>query len=62
MQFSPVNARMLESAIRRAAQLYRDPSVWRRLQANAMTADVSWTQPARRYAELYRGLIADRAG
>ena len=53
---------MLESAIRRAAQLYRDPSVWRRLQANAMTADVSWTQPARRYAELYRGLIADRAG
>ena len=62
VQFSPVNAPMLESAIRRATRLYRDPAVWRRLQANAMAADVSWTQPARLYAELYRGLIAERAG
>ena len=62
VQFSPVNGPMLESAIRRAAALYRDQGVWKRLQANAMAADVSWTQPARRYAEIYRGLIAERAG
>jgi starch synthase len=61
VQFAPVNAPMLENAIRRAAELFRDPPTWRRLQANGMAADVSWRQPARRYAELYRGLIAERA-
>ena len=61
VQFAPVNTLMLESAIRRAARLYRDPRTWRRLQLNGMATDVSWTEPARRYAELYRSLIAERA-
>ncbi|MEI9963325.1 MAG: hypothetical protein WDM92_00015 [Caulobacteraceae bacterium] len=52
---------MLENAIRRTAVLYRDPTVWRRLQANGMATDVSWRSPAKLYAELYRGLVADRA-
>ena len=62
VQFSPVEAAMLAEAIARAARLYRDRAHWRRLQANGMSMDVSWRQPARRYAELYRGLIAERGG
>ena len=62
VQFAPANAFMLETAIRRTAQLYRDRAAWRRMQANGMAADVSWRRPAQLYAELYRGLIAERAG
>lgn len=58
--FSPVNTPMLENAVRRAASLYRDTGAWRRLQANGMATDVSWTTPARQYAELYRALVAER--
>jgi starch synthase len=61
VQFAPVNVPRLEEAIRRAARLYRDKPVWRRIQANGMAADVSWDEPARLYAELYRALIAERA-
>ena len=61
VQFAPVNAPMLENAIRRTTALYRDPAAWARLQANGMAADVSWRAPAKRYAELYRGLIAERS-
>jgi starch synthase len=61
VQFAPVSTPMLENAIRRTAALYRDPAAWRRLQVNGMAADVSWREPARHYAELYRGLIVERA-
>ena len=61
VQFAPVSVPMLEHAIRRAAALYRDKPAWRRLQANGMVADVSWAAPARLYAELFRGLVAERA-
>jgi starch synthase len=61
VQFAPVAGPMLESAIRRTAALYRDPEVWRRLQANGLACDVSWRASGRRYADLYRRLIADRA-
>lgn len=56
VQFSPVNAPMLESALRRTINLYREPAVWRRLQANGMASDVSWREPAKAYARLYREL------
>jgi starch synthase len=56
VQFSPVNGPMLESAIRRAATHYRNRDAWRRLQLNGMGSDVSWTEPARAYANLYRDL------
>ena len=60
VQFSPVQTAMLENALRRAATLFRQPQTWGRLQANGMAADVSWTEPAKRYAELYAGLMAER--
>lgn len=58
IQFAPVEALALETAIRRAAALYRDNTAWKRLQANGMRADVSWEQPAKRYVALYRDLLA----
>jgi starch synthase len=61
VQFAPVNGPMLENTIRRAARLYRNRPVWRRMQANGMATDVSWLNPARRYVELYQTLIAERA-
>lgn len=58
VQFSPVTREALEGALRRTADLWADRSAWRRLQANAMRADVSWAHPARRYARLYEDLAA----
>jgi starch synthase len=59
--FSPVTREMLESAIVRAARLYRERETWARLQGNAMRTDVSWTRSAARYAALFRDM-AGRAG
>ena len=58
LQFSPVAAAPLEQAIRRAATLFADRTVWRTMQRNGMATDVSWAGPARRYAALYRELAA----
>jgi starch synthase len=55
-QFAPADPAALESAFERAAAVWRDPPLWRRLQRNGMAADVSWTRPARQYAALYRSL------
>jgi starch synthase len=60
-QFSPVNVEALKGALRRARRLFEDKQQWRRMQVNGMKTDVSWRQPARRYAELYRSLLAARA-
>jgi starch synthase len=43
-------------ALERTAALYRQPELWRKVQANGMAQDVSWTDPARRYAALFREL------
>jgi starch synthase len=53
VQFAPVSADMLAAAIRRTAALFREPEAWRRLQTNGMATDVSWRDPARRYAALF---------
>ena len=49
---------MLEAAIRRTALLYRDRDTWSRVRRNGMSTDVSWRNPARRYAQLYRSVLA----
>ncbi|MGH8314995.1 MAG: glycogen synthase GlgA [Steroidobacterales bacterium] len=60
MQFTPVTGDALTAAIERAMALWRDPAAWRRVQAHAMAADVSWREPAAQYAALYRALAAER--
>jgi starch synthase len=51
-EYSPV---ALGQGIRKALALYRAPEALHRYRKNAMTADFSWEQTARRYLELYRG-------
>lgn len=58
IQFGPVSAAGLGDGLRRAAALHAAPETWGRMQRNAMSLDVSWTEPARRYAALYRSLTA----
>jgi starch synthase len=57
INFSPVTREMLEAAILRISGLWRNPTVFRRLQSNALRTDVSWTRSAARYAALYRETI-----
>jgi starch synthase len=61
IQFAPVTREALEAAIRQTFRLWRSPKDWQRLQQNGMAADVSWTNPAKRYAALYREVMAARA-
>jgi starch synthase len=56
--FSPVTVDALAETLRRAKSLFANQRQWRQLQSNGMKTDVSWRHPARRYAELYRGLLA----
>ena len=59
--FSPVTVDALAMTLRRAQNLFADSGQWRQMQSSGMKTDVSWRHPARRYAELYRGLLAARA-
>jgi starch synthase len=45
----------------RALETFRQPSPWRRLQANAMSTDVSWANSAEKYVGLYRAAMANHA-
>jgi starch synthase len=58
LKFGPVTSDALAAALQRAAELWRDQQTWARMQANGMAVDVSWSQSAARYAELYRSLLA----
>jgi len=60
IQFAPVTPDALGDALERTIQLWQDPAAWRRMQRNAMAADVSWRRSAARYAALYRTLAAKR--
>jgi starch synthase len=57
-KFSPVNSENLADVLTRACATFRDVAAWRRIQRNGMSTEVSWRDPARRYADLYRGLVA----
>jgi starch synthase len=56
IQFWPVSRESLGSAISRANALFQNKPVWQGMQKNAMNVDVSWRNPARQYAGLYRKL------
>ena len=56
VMFASPSAYALAAAIRRTSGLFRDGTIWRRLQANAMRLDVSWRGSAERYAAIFRRL------
>jgi starch synthase len=58
IQFSPIDAGGLRRAVRRAIDLYREPSAWSAMQRQGMKSDVSWDRSAERYAALFRSLVA----
>ena len=49
----------LTDAVRRAVRGWRDPRRRRRAQHRGMTADWSWSDPARRYTQVYRRVMAE---
>ena len=56
VQVAPGSAPALAAGLRRALRLYREPAVWRAMQARGMATDLSWAPSARRYAALLRGM------
>ncbi len=48
----------LLAAIERAIDLYREPKEWRQIQRAGMNTDFGWGTAARKYAEVYAGLLA----
>ena len=58
LQFFPVTQEALAGALRKGAKLFAEPKIWRKIQLNGMKTDVSWTNPARHYAQIYRNLAA----
>jgi starch synthase len=58
LKFAPGTSVALAAALRRTAQVWSDRGAWVALQANGMAVDVSWSQSAACYAELYRSLLA----
>ena len=61
VSISPRSGRICSSGRSgRALSVWREPELWRRLQRNAMQTEVGWRRPARRYASLYRELVALR--
>ncbi len=53
IQFSPVTAHALASALTRTCALFADKPTWATLQKNAMRQEVGWTASAAEYAGLY---------
>lgn len=62
VQFSPVTAPALQQALKRTGKLWQDKTLWKKLQRNAMTTDVSWERAAKQYDTLFRQLAAERTG
>ncbi len=58
VQFGPVNGSQFQDALRRTLKLFRQPKIWKKIQANGLKTDVSWLRPAAQYAELYRHVLA----
>jgi starch synthase len=58
VKFGPVTTENLAEAISRANILFQSKALWRKMQRNSMTTDVSWHKSARQYASLYRQISA----
>lgn len=59
--FDEATPQALTSTIGRAAALFRERKMWRRMMRRAMTRDFSWKAAARQYVALYNELRPDRA-
>lgn len=62
IQFLPVDADGLRTAIKRAVALYRRSGDWAAMQKSGMRADVSWDRSAALYSNLYTSLAPATSG
>lgn len=60
IQMNAVSDNAMAMAISRAAELYAQPTQWKRLQKNGMRADFSWDASGAAYAALYRQLTGEQ--
>jgi starch synthase len=58
--FGPGRDENLAGALLRARESFQDKQVWRKLQLNGMSTDVSWSNRASHYAALYQEVVAAR--
>jgi starch synthase len=61
LQFTPATSEALSGALRRGASLFRQKRLWKKIQTNGMKTDVSWTHPAKHYAEIFRAVARPAA-
>jgi len=57
IKFNDYSAAALAKAFRKAFALFGEPELLRHFQRNGMAADFSWDRTARRYLEVYNGII-----
>ena len=55
--FHPTDAVAFGTALRQLVALFATPTLWARVQRNAMQQDVGWHASAQDYAALYAGLV-----
>jgi len=60
--FLAPTADALLGAIERCAAVFRDATIWRALQRNAMARDFGWGAAAREYADVYTRLVRTQVG
>ncbi len=58
--FANYNAHEMLFTLQRAIGVYHDKNAWAGLIKRAMETDFSWDRSAKRYAELYDGLVSQR--
>jgi starch synthase len=56
-RFSRYDAAEFRSAVTRALVCWNDRQLWQRIMVNGMTSDFSWGRSARRYLEVYEGIV-----
>ena len=59
-KFGPVTCETLAGVLRRASNSFHDKQVWRKLQLNGISTDVSWRNRASQYAALYHDVVTAR--
>ena len=52
----------LYKSVERAVNTFKQPKIWKKIQANGMALDFSWTRSAEKYVELYKLAVDKRAG
>jgi starch synthase len=60
--FAPTSRSALELALVRLSALWRDRDAWRGVQRAAMTTEVGWGAPAKKYSELFQSVVDRRTG